>query len=366
VTGPDPDAPATPPAGDPSTAGSPESDAAGSAEAGVDAEDAAIGTAAAEARTRISIFSLDGRAAPGLYAAGWFLTVVGLGLIFVALAATAGGAGTYLLAVGGLLSLSAGLVAAAGAQGLQRRAEGIPGYAGPSPFLVLAAVLAVSLLVSALISLTGLDGASSLALVVSVSVTGLAYIGLIGLLVVGTGALTWSQMGIRRPTVGGLTGDIVIGVLLGLCALVATGLVAGLLVRLLGVEPVGPVPIPSTTPDRILNLLAAGIIAPVTEEIFFRGFATTAWLRRIGSSRAIVRGALFFAIVHVLTIGGADASEAIRIAVIAFAARIPVALLLEWVFVRRDSLWASIALHATFNGVALILADLARRTVTGG
>ncbi len=310
MTGPDPDAPGTPPAGDPPPAGSRETDAAEAAAPTTPAT--AIGPSAHEeatadaARARISIFALDGRAAPGLYAAGWFLTVVGLGLIFVALAATAGGTGTYLLAVGGLLSLSAGLVAAAGAQGLQRRAEGVPGYAGPSPFLVLAAVLAVSLLVSALVSLTGVDGASSLALVASVTITGLAYIGLIGLLVVGTGALTWSRMGIRRPTAGALVGDIVSGVLLGLFALVATGFVAGLLVRLLGVEPVGPVPIPNTTLDRVLNLLAAGIIAPVTEEIFFRGFATTAWLQRIGPSRAIVRGALFFAIVHVLTIGGAE------------------------------------------------------------
>ncbi len=148
--------------------------------------------------------------------------------------------------------------------------------------------------------------------------------------------------------------------------LLATAVVAAILVALLGVTPTGPIPVAKGPLDVALNFLAAAVIAPVGEEIFYRGFATTAWSRRIGPGRAIIRGAIFFALVHVLTLGGADFSEAIRIAAIAFIARLPVALLLGWVFVRRSSLWAAIALHATFNGVALILAELAGRTVTGG
>jgi hypothetical protein len=338
---------------------------AGVAAGGPDA--AAWRTAALDAAPRRPVFSLEGRAAPGLYAAGWFLTLVGLMLVFVALASSGGGLATYLLAVSGLTALSLGLVGAAGAQGLQRRADATPGYAGPSPFLVLPAALSTSLLVSAVLSATGVfDANDSLGLLVSVLVTGFVDIALVALLVVGTGALTWAEMGIRRPSLPALVGDIGSGLLLGLLALVATGVVAAALVALLGVEPVGPVPLPETTADRFLNLLAAVIVAPVAEEIFFRGFATTAWLRRMAPGRAILRGALLFAFVHVLTIGGADASEAIRIAVIAFVARIPVAWLLGWLFVRRDSLWAAIALHATFNGTALLLADLAGRTVTGG
>ena len=137
-------------------------------------------------------------------------------------------------------------------------------------------------------------------------------------------------------------------------------------VALLGVMPTGPIPIAKGPVDVALNFLAAAIIAPIGEEVFYRGFATTAWWRRIGPGRAIVRGAVFFALVHVLTLNGTSFSEAIRIGAIAFIARLPVAWLLGWVFVRRDSLWASITLHASFNGVALILAELAGRTVTGG
>ena len=318
-------------------------------------------------RSRRPTFSIDGRAAPGLYFAGWILTFVGLTTLFVAVAATAGGAATVLLVLGGTACTALGLTAGAGAQALQRKADGVPGYAGPSPFLVFVAGLAVSLLLSAAVSLLGLlDADSSAALVVSLLITTGVNVGLIALLVVGSGALTWAQMGIRRPAAGRLLGDIAWGLGLGVVALLATGFLAAILVSLLGVMPEGPIPAPRGPLDSVLNVVAAVVIAPIGEEIFFRGFATTAWARRIGSRSAILRGALFFAFVHVLTLGGATASEALRIAAIAFLARLPVAYLLGWVFIRRDSLWASIALHATFNGMALLIAELAGRSVTGG
>jgi len=312
-------------------------------------------------------FTIEGRAAPGLYFAGWILSFVGLTTLFVAIAATTGGPATVLLVLGGLTSTALGLTAGAGAQALQRRADGVPGYAGPSPFLVFAAGLVVSLLLSAAVSLTGVvEADTSVALVVSLFISTGVNLGLLALLVVGSGALTWAQMGIRRPAVGPLVGDIAWGLALGIVALLATGFLAALLVSLLGVIPEGPIPAPHGPLDRVLNVVAAVVIAPIGEEVFFRGFATTAWARRIGSRSAILRGALFFALVHVLTLGGSTASEAIRIATIAFVARLPVSYLLGWVFIRRGSLWASIALHATYNGTALLIAELAGRSVTGG
>jgi hypothetical protein len=321
--------------------------------------------AASLARTT---FTIEGRAAPGLYFAGWILTIVGVGGLFIALAATGGGGiATFLLVAGSLAALSVGLIAAAGAQAIQRRADGVTGYCGPSPFLVFGATLATTLLVSALVSSTGLlEADTSVTLVVSLLITTVIDLALVRLLVVGPVALSWAEMGLRRPAAVALAGDVAWGLVLGVAALLATAVVAAILVALLGVTPTGPIPVAKGPLDVALNFLAAAVIAPVGEEIFYRGFATTAWSRRIGPGRAIIRGAIFFALVHVLTLGGADFSEAIRIAAIAFIARLPVALLLGWVFVRRSSLWAAIALHATFNGVALILAELAGRTVTGG
>ena len=50
---------------------------------------------------------------------------------------------------------------------------------------------------------------------------------------------------------------------------------------------------------------------------------------------------------------------ALGLIVVGFVDRLPVAFALGWLFVRRRSLWAPIGLHATFNAVLLILADLA-------
>ena len=108
----------------------------------------------------------------------------------------------------------------------------------------------------------------------------------------------------------------------------------------------------------MLSLLAAAVLAPISEELFYRGFATTAWLRSYGPTRAIVQGGLFFAFVHVLTLGGPDFDHAAKTALVAFVARIPVALALGWLFVRRGSLAASVGLHATFNGVLVLLSAL--------
>ena len=40
---------------------------------------------------------------------------------------------------------------------------------------------------------------------------------------------------------------------------------------------------------------------------------------------------------------------------------LPIALALGWLFVRRGSIYASIGLHATFNGFLLVLAEAATR-----
>ena len=133
---------------------------------------------------------------------------------------------------------------------------------------------------------------------------------------------------------------------------------AAILVALLGVTPAAPLP-PAEDPAGVLvNLLVAAFLAPFWEEIFFRGFVTTAWARTAGPRAAIVRGALFFALIHVVTLAGSDFDTAIRTALIAFAIRLPVGLVLGWVFLRRRTLVAPIALHATYNAIPVLLVAL--------
>lgn len=311
-----------------------------------------------------SPFTLQGRVAPGLYLAGWLGSGLGLGLLVVAVLGGPTGPVGLVLVLAALVLLVVGLISAAGAQGIQRRAEGRVGFGGPSPFLVLAACLPVTVLGVVLLlgpaGAAGLDVRSPLASLLSLLITAAVYIALIRLLVVDPGALSWAQMGLRRVHPGAALADLGLGASMALPVVVVTGLVAGVLVPLLGTTPPSPLPVTGTTPGLILNFLSAAIVAPIGEEVFFRGFATTAWLRSLGPRSAILRGAAFFALVHVLTIGAPTFAEAAPQALIGFVARIPVGLALGWIFVRRGSLYASIGLHAAFNGLLMVLAEAAR------
>ena len=106
----------------------------------------------------------------------------------------------------------------------------------------------------------------------------------------------------------------------------------------------------------LFNLMSAALIAPLGEELFFRGFTTTAWARTYGARSAIVRGAVFFALAHVATMFDASFGEGAQRAVYSFVALLPVSLALGWLFLARRSLWAPIGLHATFNALQVVLA----------
>ena len=118
-----------------------------------------------------------------------------------------------------------------------------------------------------------------------------------------------------------------------------------------------------TTSGLILHLLAGAVVAPIAEEIVFRGVAVTAWSRTNGAWVAIVRAAILFAGAHVLLVGGQSFGDAASLAIVGAAARLPVALALGWIYLRQGTIWSAIGLHATFNAVLLLLAE---RAVIGG
>jgi membrane protease YdiL (CAAX protease family) len=108
-----------------------------------------------------------------------------------------------------------------------------------------------------------------------------------------------------------------------------------------------------------LSLLAGMIVAPLGEEILFRGFATTAWIRGRGPVGGVVLGAIVFAFAHIILVSGDSALEAFQGAFIGFVGRLPIAFALGWIFVRRGTIWASFGLHAAFNGILLVVAEVA-------
>jgi membrane protease YdiL (CAAX protease family) len=319
------------------------------------------------ARPGASVFTIEGRAAPGLFVVGWLAVVLGAGALFVGFQVPRS-LTANLLILGGLLILSVGLVAAAGAQAIERRARGAA-YAGPSPFLVLAASIAIANLAAGLVALAirALGGSeegpvTTFVLLATVQVT---YLAVTRLLVVGTGALTWAEMGYARRPREALA-DLVWGAWFALPVIGLTLIVVAVVTRIVPEVPDSPLPPTGTTSGLLLNLLGGAVLVPLGEEMVFRGVATTAWRRAYGPGRAIVQGALFFAAVHVLQVGGTQPEAAIGLAAVAFLTRIPVALALGWLFDMRHSIWASIGLHAAFNGILIVLSEIALRNGFAG
>jgi membrane protease YdiL (CAAX protease family) len=309
----------------------------------------------------VSTFTIEGRTAPALFVVGWLATILGLGLVVIGVLSRAGGGAIALLLIG-LVVLSVGLIAAGGSQGIERRARGVLPYQGPSPLLVFAAAIPVSLVavIVASVPLVALGGTvdSPLGTLLSIVIQTLVYAGLIRLLVVDTRALTWGEMGVRRPDGRALT-ELASGALWALPVIVATVPVSYVLLKVFPVTPVSPLPPTGETTGFLLQLAAGAVIAPIGEELLFRGLATTAWVRALGVRRGLVRAALVFALAHVLTVTGSSAGEAFGLVVVGFATRVPVALALGWLFVRSGSIWPPLGLHMAFNGILLVIGELA-------
>jgi uncharacterized protein len=323
------------------------------------------GTPTPPARLGASTFTIEGRSAPALFVVGWLATIVGFGMIAIALMSGDTMAGRILLIVG-LLVLSIGLISAAGSQGVERRVRAVLPYVGPSPFLVFAAVLPISILAGVLVALplhalgVPLDG--PFGALVAVTVQAVVYVSLVRLLVVDAGALGWREMGVLALDRSAL-GEIAGGALWAIPIIGVTIVVSQMLLTIFPVEPVSPLPPTADAIGFAISLLVGVIIAPFGEEILFRAFATTAWVRAFGVRRGVVQAALIFAFAHVLTISGRDAGEAFGLAAVGFGSRIPIALALGFLFVRRRTMWASFGLHAAFNGILLVIAEIVSRPI---
>ena len=261
----------------------------------------------------------------------------------------------------GLVGLSLGFMAGTGSQAVERARRTDLAYRGPSPVLAFLTVVVITLLatlaVLAPLAAFGLDASSPVATTLSLGITALAYLFIIRAFVVAQGALTWRDMGLGQP--GGVAvRELAFGMLLAVPVLVIT-IALSLVLSVFLTPPPSPLPPAVDGAGLALNLLAAAVLAPLGEELFFRGFTTTAWLRSYGVRQAIVRGAVFFAVAHVVTLSDASFAEGLQRAVFSFVALMPVALTLGWVFIARRSLWAPIGLHAAFNGMQVLLAYLA-------
>ena len=97
-----------------------------------------------------------------------------------------------------------------------------------------------------------------------------------------------------------------------------------------------------------VGILGVAVVAPIAEELFFRGVALNAWEREYGPRRGLWGSALLFTAIHVPD-GGAFIVLPILI----------LALVLGITYQRTRSLPMVIGIHATFNAISTILVALA-------
>jgi membrane protease YdiL (CAAX protease family) len=288
------------------------------------------------------------------------LSVGGVILIMIATLA-ASDAGRVLLAVVGAAVLGLGLSASAGYQLVARSERERTRYRGPSPLIVFGVVLSISTVASATLLGTGmLDAAAPFGFLAGLLIVAGAYVFSVWLFAVRSGALSWRAMGWPAARPGRLRGvlrDAGVAIAVMLPATFGVIVLGGIIGALLGVEAPEVLPVPATSTEALAIAVAAALVAPVGEELFFRGFALTAWLRDLGPGPAVVRSAVFFAVVHVVNISAATFREGAAQALLQVAVILPLGLLLGVLFIRRGIV-AAIAGHITYNGLLLVLLAL--------
>jgi membrane protease YdiL (CAAX protease family) len=300
---------------------------------------------------------------PALYFVAWLLSLGGIALIFVGLLA---GSRTWtpVLVLGGLFSFAVGLTAAAGYQLVARRSRPAGAYRGPSPLLLFGIVLAFAQLIFGPLVLLGLAYETTTGVFVGALAISGGYIGTVSLLVVRSGALSWRDM--RFPdrsawAVPQLVRDVALGVATMPGAILLSGLLGGIVAAQLGVELQSPIPQPRNGADLVAFVLTGVVVAPLGEELFFRGYALTAWQQDLGARAALVRSSIFFAAAHLLNLTARTAGEGLALAFVTFIIYLPLGFLLGWLFQRRGIV-ASIAGHAAANGTVVLLSLLFQST----
>jgi len=227
-------------------------------------------------------------------------------------------------------------------------------YRGPAIFVVLALAVIVGTIVSlgagdTVVALMD-DGPLSVGgTLLVLTATQIGLLAVAGGLVVAPRALA----GLRLVPPSGLLRSIGLGLGLAVPAWVAATVLAyvtSLLLQAVGFhEATGPIDSALNRADPTVILVSFLFVAPVAEEYFFRGVVYNAWERERGATVAIFGSAALFAAIHT-----------------SLFSLVPIFVLgvvLAVLFQRTRSLPATMALHAGFNAISVVLALLARQGI---
>ncbi|HEY7333028.1 MAG TPA: type II CAAX endopeptidase family protein [Candidatus Limnocylindria bacterium] len=254
------------------------------------------------------------------------------------------------LFVGGM-ALLVGLLAHAARSIVVRAVLPPHRYRGPSILVmlviaVIAANLAIVPAAGQVAALLGGDELSPLGTLAILTVTQVSLLGVAALYVVAPRAL----VGLRLRPERGLWRSVGLGLALALPAWIGAQLIGLIVIRLLdlvGLEPdVGVAEQALANADPVILVFAIVVVAPIAEELFFRGVVLNAWLREYGPRVAILGSGLLFAMIH------ASLFLFLPIAALGIA--------LALLYRATGSLPATIALHAGFNGITVLIGLLAR------
>jgi len=224
-------------------------------------------------------------------------------------------------------------------------------YRGPSIIVLwliatIAANLAVVPVAGDLADLLAGGQPSTFGTLVTLTVTQAGLVGAAALLVWAPGALS----GLRLVPRSGLVRSMALGLGLAVPAWIVAQLIGYLTIRLLepfGLQPeAGVADAALSNADPTVLVVALVVVAPIAEELFFRGVAYNAWEREYGPARALYGSAILFAVIH----GSAFVIPSIFV----------LGLVLGQLFRTTRSLPATILLHAGFNGITVAIALLVR------
>jgi membrane protease YdiL (CAAX protease family) len=259
------------------------------------------------------------------------------------------------LALAGGIAFAAGLAYAAVRQLRVRSFLPPERYRGPSVILLLGLVIVVGTILTAPFALD--------AAVLVLGEGELSFLGAVALLTATQiGLLLVSWLFVFRPNaLAGLPGfpgpDAARALRLGLGWGVVAWLGASVasFVAFTVLDAIGLDPQPQAAEQALaiidpwLAVIAVVVLAPIAEEIFFRGVVFNALLREGSRRWAFIGSSALFAVIH-----------------LSLVAVLPIFLLglaLAWVYDRTRSLLAPIAMHLTVNGISVAIALLARYEV---
>lgn len=225
----------------------------------------------------------------------------------------------------------------------------VPDAAFPVPWTILDAVVIVlwtlvaQVVVGAPLALLGYGASSAIEIGVAlVAIETVTIVGILGWLRA-RGILSWRILGPVRPR----WRHVAIGAGVGVAGFILATVVPELLRQWVG--------IPAPPRQQILDEVAAGgsgiwvlvvtvvVVAPVIEEVVFRGLLFQVLRRRTGLWPGILLSSLTFAIVHLELIGRP----------LSLGALFVLGAWLAWALHRTGSLVVPVTAHALFNGVAI-------------